>query len=83
MENKEQYFGWLSNWLQKYLSIEEDQIDEETVFAELGIDSVGAVTLVGDLESEFNAHIDETLLWDYPTVGELVDFIQNTFGKKE
>ncbi|PCK03751.1 MAG: polyketide synthase, partial [Alteromonadaceae bacterium] len=77
MNSRDKIFGWVVNWLQRYLNVSQDKISENSVFYELGLDSVGAVVLVGELEEDFDCVLEETLIWDYPTIKTLVDYLEN------
>lgn len=71
MDDQRSYLNWIKDWLSSYLHLNPEDIEEGTVFADVGVDSVGAVILAGDLESYIGRSMDETLLWDFPTVGQL------------
>ena len=47
----------------------------DTPLAELGLDSVYALTLCGDIEDEYGLDVDPTIVWDYPTIRELAEGI--------
>ena len=51
--------------------VPEDTIDIETSFSELGLDSMSAVTISGELENILHIELDPTLLWDFPTISSL------------
>ena len=52
---------------------------EEPLMA-AGLDSLGAVELRNTLENEFKVQLPSTLVFDYPTVSTMSDFIQTLFG---
>ncbi|MBA3500352.1 MAG: acyl carrier protein [Myxococcota bacterium] len=60
--------AWLVRAIAKSLRIDEKQVDPARPFAELGIDSVAAVELSGDLEDWLGTHVAPTVVWDYPTI---------------
>lgn len=64
--------GWLTARLALYLDRPEDTLDHRTPLAEYGMDSVAALSLCGDLEEEHGLIVDPTLVWDHPTVVDLV-----------
>ena len=43
----------------------------DTPLAELGLDSVYALTLCGDIEDTYELDVDPTIVWDYPTIRSL------------
>ncbi|GAA4902218.1 acyl carrier protein [Streptomonospora salina] len=66
---------WLLGRLAFYLRCTEDDIAPETPLAELGMDSVYAVTLVGDIEDVYDLEVDPTLAWDYPTARAIAGYL--------
>ena len=62
---------WLVRALAKSLRIDAKDIDPRRPFAELGVDSVAAVELSGDLEQWLGKKIAPTVVWDYPTIESL------------
>ncbi|MDS1270909.1 acyl carrier protein [Lipingzhangella sp. LS1_29] len=62
---------WLVKRISEYLELVPDQLDVDAPLADLGLDSVYALALCGDIESEFGVPVEPTLAWDYPTVAEL------------
>ena len=63
--------AWLVRALAKSLRVDEKSIDPARPFAELGIDSVAAVELSGDLEDWLGKKVAPTVVWDYPTIALL------------
>lgn len=51
-------------------------IDPSRPFNELGVDSLDAVTLVGDLEESLGVAIDPAELFDYPTPRDLARMLE-------
>ncbi|MCC2034079.1 acyl carrier protein [Microbacterium allomyrinae] len=43
----------------------------DTDFSEIGLDSVYALTLCGDIEDEYDIEIDPEIMWDYSTIRTL------------
>ncbi|MEV7192617.1 acyl carrier protein [Streptomyces sp. NPDC093510] len=64
--------GWLTGRLAVYLARPQSSIDPDTPLAEYGMDSVWALSLCGDLEEEKNLIVAPTLVWDHPTVSDIV-----------
>jgi acyl carrier protein len=44
----------------------------------MGVDSVHAISLVGDVEAHFDIDVDQTMIFDYPTLSHIADFIIDT-----
>ncbi|MEU6234602.1 acyl carrier protein [Kitasatospora sp. NPDC047058] len=63
--------GWLLDRISLYLKRPAESIDPGVPLAEYGLDSVGALSLCGDLEDEFGLEVEPTLIWDHPTLESL------------
>ncbi|GAA1026843.1 MULTISPECIES: acyl carrier protein [Amycolatopsis] len=68
---------WLTARVAHYLERPPAEIDQHTPLVELGLDSVYAMTLSGDVEEEFDLLVEPTVAWDHPTVAALADFLHD------
>lgn len=75
--------NWLANQLATYLEIPATAIDAMTPLAEMGVDSVHAVGLVGDIELHFDIDVDPTLIFDYPTLSHIADYIGTAVAEQQ
>ena len=73
--NRRQILGWLSNQLASYLEVPAATINPMVPLAEMGVDSVHAISLVGDVELHFDIDVDLTMIFDYPTLSRIAEFI--------
>ncbi|MFD9305792.1 acyl carrier protein [Streptomyces sp. NPDC060048] len=64
--------GWLTERLALLLGRPATGLDPRTPLAAYGMDSVGALSLCGDLEDERGLIVSSTLVHDHPTIDELV-----------
>ncbi|MGC4806662.1 SDR family NAD(P)-dependent oxidoreductase [Micromonospora sp. DT233] len=55
------------------LYLDPHEIDRRLTFSEMGIDSLGAVELVRDLNRRFGLDLDSVTVYDHPTVDQLAD----------
>ena len=62
---------WLARAIARSLRVDEREIDVHQPFAELGMDSIAAVELSGDLERWLARRIAPTIVWDYPSIALL------------
>lgn len=62
---------WLTGRVVAYGKVAPDSFTPDTPLSELGLDSVYALTLCGDIEDEYQLDVDPTIVWDYPTIREL------------
>lgn len=65
----------LTDRVATYLDVPAAAIDPGTPLAELGLDSVSAVGLCGDIEQWWRIEVDPILVYDYPTVGDIAGFV--------
>ena len=79
--------GTLSNWLVErvayYLNKDTSEINTDSPLAGYGLDSVYAVSLCGDLEDLLSIYVEPTLAWDYPTIDEIVEFLQQELAEAQ
>ena len=72
LDKKPQTAAEIENWLVSYLAelqeIAPNEVDVATPFDQYGLDSVGAVSMTGDLENWLEKEIDPTLIYDYPNI---------------
>ncbi len=63
------------NWLRSEKRRVVDTLDEEASFASLGMDSLGAIMLILELERRLGLVISPDIVQDYPTIGRLASYI--------
>ena len=61
--------------LQENLDIAPENVDEDSTFESLGVDSLDTVEMVMDLEQELGVELE--IEEKIATVGELVDFVES------
>ncbi len=59
----------------KELRITPEEIHAQDSFAELGLDSVSGVYLLDKLEKLSHSELNPLMLWDYPTLEKLAEYI--------
>ncbi|MFI9076356.1 acyl carrier protein [Streptomyces sioyaensis] len=68
---EQQLQEWLTQRVSEYLELAPGQLDPDSPLAEIGLDSVYALALCGDVEDAFGISVEPTLAWDHPTVTAL------------
>jgi acyl carrier protein len=63
--------AWLTACIADYRQVAPEEIDPEVPLADLGLDSVYALTMCGDIEDRFGLETDPTVAWDHPTISAL------------
>jgi acyl carrier protein len=81
--NAEEIQEWLISRISEELEFEPETIDIYEPFALYGINSVVAVTLAADLEDWLQVKLPATLLWDYPTIETLSQYLENSSGQSK
>ncbi|AQZ67813.1 Acyl carrier protein [[Actinomadura] parvosata subsp. kistnae] len=70
----------ISTWLRErvafYVECEPAEIDPDVKLVEIGLDSVFAMSLSGDIEDEFGVLVEPTVAWDHPTVNALAGYLR-------
>lgn len=72
----------LNDWLIKKISqateLPVDQIGIDTTFADFGLNSISAVSISTELESLLGRELSPTLIWDYPTIREVSQYLSQS-----
>jgi acyl carrier protein len=69
--------AWIVSYLAKLLEVNPDEVDITIPFERYGLDSSAAVGMTGDLEDWLGCEVDPTLLYDYPTIKNLVQYLSS------
>jgi acyl carrier protein len=81
--NRRHILRWLTTQLASYLEIPATSINAMVPLAEMGVDSVHALCLVGDVEMRFDIDVDPTMIFDYPTLSRIAEFISIAVDAQE
>jgi acyl carrier protein len=73
--DREQIEAWLINYLSDLLELDADKIESSITFERYGLDSSAMVILSGDLQTWLECSLEPTLLYDYPTIDVLTDYL--------
>jgi acyl carrier protein len=71
----EEIQNWLTARLAKEVRLKPADIDGNRPFAQYGVDSVQAARMSGDLEDWAGRELSPSLLYDYPTVTALTQYL--------
>ena len=66
---------WLVEWMAKELEMPADEINTSQSLLDYSLSSMTAMMLVGSLEDWLGLEIVPTLVWDYPTIDDLVTYL--------
>jgi len=72
--------AWMARWLVEHAGLPAEDLDRETPFAELGIDSLTAVELSQELEDWLHVKLTPVVAWNYPTPRSLARYLAREAG---
>lgn len=70
----------LSDKLIDLLSLKKDEIDVYAAFSSFGMDSIKAVRLSGDIQEILGIELSDTIIYDYPTIDSLANYLSESFN---
>ena len=74
-------FEQLKEIITRYVEVDAEQITPDSRFVEdLGFSSFDFVTMLGELEDEFDIEVNEQEAVDIRTVGEAVSYVERLIG---
>ncbi len=71
----EEIAEWLTQKMASELAISIHQVHPDTPFADYGLNSMAALNITGEMEEWIGTDISATLLWDYPTITSLSEYL--------
>ncbi len=79
-EVRSQLSNYLAQQIAKILGISPITIDPQQGLSELGLDSLTAIELCNLLQSHLGCRLSATLLFDYPTIAALTEYLAQQIG---
>ncbi|MFI9412899.1 acyl carrier protein [Nocardia gamkensis] len=70
---------WLVERVADYTERAPHQVDPVVPLAELGMDSVSAVSLCGEIEDRWSLEVDPVLVFEYPTIADIAAYLAAEF----
>lgn len=74
--------NWLTDKLASLLGLDNAAIDLEQSIFTYGLDSSAALSITGELETLLDLDLDSTLLWEYPQISKLAEYLVDELAKK-
>ena len=71
MKSYDEIRAWISTEIAEILECDIDSINPEQEFSSMGIDSLVAFSMTGELSEWIGEDLSATLLWEYPTISSL------------
>ena len=75
--------NWLVNQLAEQLSLDASTISVTEPLTRYGLDSIDAVTMVGELEDWLELELPSTLFWDHPTIALSAQYLAENYDVSE
>jgi acyl carrier protein len=72
---RESFTEWLRDWVAREFGVDRASIDTGKSFLSYGLDSVQAMTMVGDIEAMLGLELAPTLAWDYADIDALSTYL--------
>lgn len=66
---------WLIERVAEYTQREIDDVDPAVKLTRYRFDSIYALSLCGDIEDKYGIEVDPTLVWDYPTIDAIAQYL--------
>lgn len=79
--SREAIQAWLVSQLAGRLGMEIAEIDIQKDFPDYGMNSIEAVNLSGELENYLERRLSPTLIWDYPNIQSLAEYLAEDTSK--
>ncbi|MGR9051747.1 MAG: AMP-binding protein [Gammaproteobacteria bacterium] len=74
-DSGEEVEAWVIDWLTQHRRAGAGELDAQTAFSDIGLDSVSSVELSFALQTWLGFEVDSTIVWQYPTVKSLAEFL--------
>jgi acyl carrier protein len=71
---------WLVVWIARELGLSSAEIETDKSLLNYSLSSVTAMMLVGDLEEWLGLTLPPTLVWDYPSIDAIADYLIEQLG---
>lgn len=72
---KEALLLFIKKAIGEIVGLNPDLITEKDSFFKLGLDSFTCILVLNKIEIQYHWELNPVLFWDYPTVGELSDYL--------
>jgi acyl carrier protein len=78
--SKDSITEWLVQWIARELGLPPAEIETDKSLLNYSLSSVTAMMLVGDLEEWLVLTLPPTLVWDYPSIDAIADYLIDQLG---
>ncbi|UGT42564.1 acyl carrier protein [Nocardia yamanashiensis] len=79
--SSDEIIDWMVDRIAEFLEVPASSIDIELPFIELGLSSVQAIEISGNLEQWLGLELPPTLAYDYPTIEDAAGYIADQLNR--
>lgn len=72
---RESLVTWLTECVAAHVRIAPEEIQPAEPMSSYGLDSIGATSLLVQIEERVGRELDANVPWEYPTIDALTDFV--------
>jgi acyl carrier protein len=75
---------WLTTQIAKYLGVPASTIDPMVALADMGVDSMIAISFIDDVEERFDINVDLAMVvFDYPSLSTVAELIETAIAGEQ
>ncbi len=78
--SRDELTRWIQECISEHVGRPAAEIRPDLPFATLGLDSVYAFVIIAQIEDHLELSLDPTVIWDRPTLRELVEAVEDQLG---
>lgn len=71
---------WLVSEVAELLSVAPETVDTQELLSNYGLSSIAGMVLSGDVEEWLGLKLDPAVVWEYPTIEMLADYLSQEVG---
>ncbi len=73
----------LLQMLARELHLEDDEVDVDRQYTDLGLDSITGVTWIRKVNDRYGLSLDATIVYTYPTIAKLAQHVKSLVGSRD
>lgn len=73
----------LLHMLARELHLDDDEVDPERQYTDLGLDSITGVTWIRKVNERYGLSLDATIVYTYPTIAKLAQHVKSLVGSRD
>ncbi len=78
---KEQLCDYLKNSLAEIMSVDVDDLDENSSFFKLGVTSIQALKVINKMRRTLDVEINPAAIFEYKCINELAEYLEKLYAE--